>query len=74
MNKTVNFVATLAVVLGCSLTGSVKSLAAEQVLFEFDRNFDLASVITSDAKATQVAEAGLRIKTGHEKPWPGITL
>ena len=74
MNKTVNFVAALAVVLGCSLTGSEKSLATEQILFELGRDFDIGSIITSDAKVSRAASAGLRIETGHKKPWPGITL
>jgi len=74
MNKTVNYVVALAVVLGCFLTGSVKSFAAEQVLLGFGNNFDIGSVITSDATVLRVTAAGLRIETGHEKPWPGITL
>jgi len=74
MNKTVNFVAALAVVLGCFLTGSVKSFAAEQVLLDFGSDFDIGSVVTSDVRTTRAAAAGLRIETGHEKPWPGITL
>jgi hypothetical protein len=73
MNKTVNFVTALAVVLGYSLAGSEKSLAAEQVLFEFGSDFGVGSVTTGDATVTRAA-AGLRIETGHEKPWPGITL
>ena len=67
----------MAIILGCSLTGSERSLATEQgdslVLFTFGGNFDIGSVVTSDAKVTRAA-AGLRIETGHKKPWPGITL
>ena len=78
MNKTGYFIAVLAVVMGCSLTGSVELLAAEQaesqVLFTFNRNFDISSAITSDAKVTWAGAAGLRIETGHEEPWPGITF
>ena len=74
MNKTLNFVAVLVLVLGCSLIGSEVLLVGEQqIIFEFGGDFDVGSVVTSDAEVTR-AEAGLRIATGHEKPWPGITL
>ena len=77
MSKKGYFSAVLAIILGCSLTGSVELFAAEQaasmVLFSFGEDFDIGSVVTSDAKVTR-ATAGLRIETGHEKPWPGITL
>jgi len=73
MNRTVNIIAALAIVLGCSLAVSEKSLAAEHVLFEFSSDFDIGSVITSDAEVMRAGE-GLHIATGHEKPWPGITL
>ena len=77
MSNNRNIFAALAIVLGCSLTGPVGLVAAEQaeslVLIEFGRDFDIGSVVTSDAKVKPVA-AGLRIETGHEKPWPGITL
>jgi len=77
MNKAGYFIAVLVVFLGCSLAGSVGLFAAEQAeslaLLTFGRDFDIGSVITSDAKVTNVS-AGLRIETGHEKPWPGITL
>jgi len=77
MNKTGYLIPVLAVVLGCFLTIPVGFCAVEQaeslVLFNFDIDFDIGSVVTSDAKVTR-ASAGLRIETGHEKPWPGITL
>jgi hypothetical protein len=77
MNTKGYIYAILAVILVCSLTGSVELFAVEQaasmVLFSFGKDFDIVSVITSDAKVTNVS-AGLRIETGHEKPWPGITL
>jgi len=78
MNKSGCFIAVLVVVSGCFLTGPARLLAAEQgeplILFSFGRDFDIGSVFTSDAKVTRAAAAGLRIETGHEKPWPGITL
>ncbi|MHC4564466.1 MAG: beta-galactosidase [Planctomycetota bacterium] len=52
--------------------------AAEQqqpmVLFDFAESFDIGSVLTSDAAATLSRAGALRIETGHEKKWPGITL
>jgi hypothetical protein len=44
------------------------------VLFDFKKNFDIDSVVTSDAKVTLSKNKALRVKTGHEKQWPGITL
>ncbi len=44
------------------------------VLFDFNRDFDTGSVITSDAKVTLSKNKALRIETGHENQWPGITL
>jgi hypothetical protein len=77
MNKMECFIAVLVVLLGCYLTGPVELFAAGQaeslVLFNFSGDFDIDSIVTSDAKVTQVA-AGLRIETGREKLWPGITL
>ncbi|MHC4204955.1 MAG: hypothetical protein ACYSTT_09910, partial [Planctomycetota bacterium] len=73
MSKKGYFNAVLAIILCFSLTGSVELFAKEQVLFSFGSDFDIGSVITSEAKVTR-AETGLRIATGHEKPWPGITL
>jgi len=71
------FIAVLVVFWGCLLTGPVELFAAGQagspVLFNFSGDFDIDSIATNDAKVTQVA-AGLRIETGREKPWPGITL
>jgi hypothetical protein len=53
------------------------ALAAEQRLFDFDPGFDLKRVECNDAKVALVKAAGgsaLRINTGHQKPWPGVTL
>jgi len=52
--------------------------AAEQgqpvVLFDFSDSFDIGSVVTSDAEVSFSAGRSLRVETGHEKQWPGITL
>ena len=77
INKMEYFVAVLVVFWDCFPTGPVELFAAGQVdspvLFKFSGDFDIDSIATSDAKVTQV-ETGLRIETGREKPWPGITL
>ena len=44
------------------------------VLFDFRENFDIDSVVTSDAKVTLSKNRALEVKTGHEKQWPGVTL
>ena len=44
-----------------------------KTLVRFGERFDISSVITSDAKVMR-SEGMLRIETGHEKPWPGITI
>ena len=44
------------------------------VLFDFADGFDVGSVGASDAEVTLSAGRSLRIETGHEKQWPGITL
>jgi len=57
---------------------SVKLCAGEQsqseVLFDFGKSFDAGSVVTTDAKVARIEAGGLRVETGHEQQWPGITL
>ena len=51
--------------------------AGDLVLFNFTRASDPSEIKTTDAKvlAPQPGSAsGLRVATGHEQPWPGITL
>lgn len=51
--------------------------AAEQVspvLFDFAGGFDIGSVVTSDAEVALSPGRSLRVETGHDKQWPGITL
>lgn len=47
---------------------------ATRVLFRFGADFDIGSVGTQDAKVSLAADASLRVSTGHEARWPGITL
>ncbi len=63
--------------LVCLVAGDGLSLAADQALFNFDANFDLARVQTSDARVTWIATSGgaaLGIRTGHSQTWPGVTM
>ncbi len=46
----------------------------EKIYAKFAGSFDIGSVITSDSKVTLSESGALRIETGHEKPWSGITL
>ena len=48
-------------------------LAEPQVLFDFNRGFDISSVSASDAEVS-LEKGALCVKTGTEKTWPGITL
>jgi hypothetical protein len=48
--------------------------AAQQVLFDFARNPDLTKVITRDAIVVADTGTPLKVATGHQEPWPGITL
>ena len=76
MNKREFLIAVSVVAFGWSLADTPKLRGAEPVepLIIFDRDFDIGSVVTNDAKVSRSAPEGLRIETGHEKPWPGITL
>ncbi len=60
------------------LSLSVKLCTAEQshseILFDFSKSFEVNSAEASDAKAELIETGGLRVETGHEKLWPGITL
>ena len=59
---------------------SVNAAAQEvrpKVLFDFEGGFEIQSVQTSDAQVIfgkGLTGRSLRIRTGTEKPWPGITL
>jgi len=64
---------TISLVLALGLVGTLH--AADQVLFDFGRDFDLSKVVTSDAHVAKVPSGpGLRVLTGHQQSWPGVTL
>ncbi|MHC4520352.1 MAG: hypothetical protein ACYTAS_17335, partial [Planctomycetota bacterium] len=48
--------------------------AAPPLLFDFGPAFKLDSVQTTDANTSLTETGALSITTGHEAPWPGITL
>ncbi|MGA2865453.1 MAG: beta-galactosidase [Verrucomicrobiota bacterium] len=65
-----NLVAVLAT-WGAATT----ALAADQVLFDFTGDFDLGRVVATDAQATKSADgSALRVSTGRQTAWPGVTL
>jgi hypothetical protein len=68
------FVSTVLMVF--LTTGPIQAHEAgqSQVLFDFGPGFDVAGVMTSDAKATVTSAGALRIDLGHKEPWPGVTL
>ena len=71
MNSRTLSIVSLA--LGLGLVGTVH--AADQVLFDFGRDFDLSKVTTSDAKVARAPSGqALRVVTGHQQAWPGATL
>ena len=45
----------------------------DSVLFDFSHGVTPAKISTSDAQASSVSSA-LRVATGHQQPWPGVTL
>jgi hypothetical protein len=50
---------------------------AVQVLFDFGTGADLSGITTTDARMAVVptgAASVLRVMTGHQQPWPGVTL
>jgi len=61
----------------CSLCGLlVAGAAADETLFKFDQNFEISKVKATDAEVSLSSEDGgaLRVDTGHDADWPGITL
>ena len=61
--------------LGWALTTAAP--AADKILFDFTAKADLTQIVTADAKvsaATSGAGLALRIVTGHQATWPGVTL
>ena len=64
--------------LGLVLLFSLRpSLAADLSILNFEAGFDPQRIACSDATVAVVKTVGgaaLRINTGHEKPWPGVTF
>jgi hypothetical protein len=66
---------TLSWVAGLVLAGTLS--AADQVLFDFEEHFDFSKVPAQDAKVAASKSASgsaLRVATGHQQSWPGVTL
>jgi len=63
----------LLICMGASITSAAQG-SESQVLFDFGSGFQASGVQTSDAKVAVTRAGMLRVKTGHEAPWPGMTL
>jgi hypothetical protein len=63
-------------VWSCSLFGVLASqAAADQVLFDLSKDFDLTKIPSRDATVRLSASGkSLRIATGHNAQWPGVDL
>lgn len=68
------FVSTVLMVFLTTGPIQARESGQSQILFDFGPGFDVANVVTSDAKATVTAGGELRIDLGHKEPWPGVTL
>ena len=58
---------------GAAVLGSTGE-AKLKVLFDFGKGFNIGDVEKNDARVTVTEGGALRIETGHEERWPGITL
>ncbi len=78
INKRNVSVAITVTVLCHFLTGTIPLRAVQEsqslVLFDFDKSFDISTVVTSDAKVALSQSGSLRVETGHQSQWPSITL
>jgi hypothetical protein len=59
--------------ISCLSIISATEAPAEKNLFQFDKQFDLASVEAKDAKPG-ISDNALSIATGQNERWPGVTL
>ena len=64
----------IALILFMTSTGPATERAEPLTLFDFGSTFDVRDVEASDAKALVTKAGALRVETGHEAPWPGVTL
>jgi uncharacterized cupredoxin-like copper-binding protein len=66
----------IALLLALLWAGAARAFA-DEVLFDFDKDFDVATVTATDATVS-LAKAGegaaLAVATGHTMEWPGIIL
>jgi hypothetical protein len=75
MNKTSAIAAFTATIL---ILATIYARAEQQspslVLCNFDKGFDVSSVMTTDAKVNLSQDGALHIETGTKQNWPGFTL
>jgi glycosyl hydrolase family 42 (putative beta-galactosidase) len=59
------------------LAGLAGGEGGDRILFDFSRDVALGPIAARDAKVSRTSSGGgavLRLATGHEQEWPGITL
>jgi len=64
-------------ICSCGIFSILTSQSGEKMLVKMDSTFDISSVITSDAEAIYLScddKYCLRVNTGKEAPWPGVTI
>ena len=78
LNLPLSAVSKLGAALALAICGAaVLAEPVPQVLFDPDSSSDLSRVTASDARTSVVASSAgqvLRVLTGHQQPWPGVTL
>ncbi len=65
------------VVLALGWAWATAAPAADQILFDFTAQADLTQIAANDARVSAAeagAGTGVRVETGHQAPWPGVTL
>jgi hypothetical protein len=73
----IHFAGVIGIVLAIfPAAGQTRTAGAadQQILFDFGAGFDVKTVPTSDAQGALTSTGTLRIETGHQNPWPGVTL
>ncbi len=66
--------AALLILAGATIAFSDQEARNPLVLLDFGSDFDRGVLTASDAEATVTEAGALRVQTGHEAPWPGVTL
>jgi len=61
-------------ICSCSIFGILANQLGEKILVDIN-SYDIGSIIANDAKVSLSSDGNsIRIYTGHDAPWPGITI